>query len=203
MKRLGLATVCGALALLLPGGPPSRAADAATGADAAAQQAAALETVDRVLTRFAALVARDDDATHRAAAEATFGELKARRDALRANYDAGKYDELRVDLNLEYQRMSAWAAPARTPVPSGSAAPFAFSVFQLDPDPASPASVQTALNALDRELARQDERVKSTPAGPTRDALLKRLAAAQQGRTALARDFTKAAWAEVIRALPR
>lgn len=85
----------------------------------------------------------------------------------------------------------------------GPAAPFGFSVFQLDPDPASPASVQTALNALDRELARQDERVKSTPPGPTRDALLKRLAAAQQGRTALARDFTKAAWAEVIRALPR
>jgi hypothetical protein len=81
-----------------------------------APQQASLETLDRAFARFDTLLARDDDARHRAATQATLDGLKHRRDALRAAFDASKCDDLRTELNLEYQRLAAWVGPA----PSGN-----------------------------------------------------------------------------------
>ena len=81
------------------------------------QQKASLEALDRALARFEALLARDDDAPHQAAARSVLGGLKQRRDGLRAAFDQSRCDDLRAELNLAYQRQAAWMAPARVPPP--------------------------------------------------------------------------------------
>jgi hypothetical protein len=82
-----------------------------------AERKASLDVLDGVISRFDALLAKDDDAAHRAATQAKLDEFKTRRDALQTDYDQSRYDELRVDLNLEYQRLASWMAPPRTPAP--------------------------------------------------------------------------------------
>jgi hypothetical protein len=77
----------------------------------AAEQKSALDVLDGAMARFEALLERDDDALHKAATQAVFEGFKQRRAALRQNFDQGKYDELRVDLNLEYQRLASWIRP--------------------------------------------------------------------------------------------
>jgi hypothetical protein len=82
------------------------------------EQKAALDVLDGVIVRFDALLAKDDDSAHHAATKARLDEFKQRRDALRAAYDQTRYDELRVELNLEYQRLASWMAAPKTPPPA-------------------------------------------------------------------------------------
>lgn len=94
---------------------PSRGDDPAPAPAAwTPQQKASLDALDRAIARFDTLLARDDDARHQAATRAVFEGLKKRRDALRDAFDQSKYDDLRTELNLEYQRLAAWvhAPPA-------------------------------------------------------------------------------------------
>jgi flavin-dependent dehydrogenase len=77
-------------------------------------QKKALEALDRAIARFDSLLARDDDARHQAAARAVLDGFKKRRDALRDAFDQSKYDDLRTELNLEYQRLAAWVGPRPT-----------------------------------------------------------------------------------------
>ncbi|HVW21920.1 MAG TPA: hypothetical protein VHC86_11965 [Opitutaceae bacterium] len=82
----------------------------------AAAQRASLDALDRVLGRLAALVARDDDPRHRASAGAALGDLRRRREALRASFDGSKCDDLKAEAILDLQRQAAWvrSAPAAT-----------------------------------------------------------------------------------------
>jgi len=75
-------------------------------------QQASFDALDQALARFGALIARDDDAHHQAAARAALDGLKKRRDALRAAFDQAKFDDLRTELKLEYHREAAWMAPS-------------------------------------------------------------------------------------------
>jgi hypothetical protein len=86
-----------------------------------AEQKTALDVLDGVIARFETLLAQDDDAAHHAATKARIEEFKARCEEIRATYDQARYDELRVDLNLEYQRLASWLAPAKTPPPDDKA----------------------------------------------------------------------------------
>ena len=86
------------------------------------EQKSALETADKVIARFEALLTKDDDAPHRAATKLLLGDYKKRRDALRQEFDQSRYDELRVDLNLEYQRLARWMAPPNNPPPAKKSA---------------------------------------------------------------------------------
>jgi hypothetical protein len=88
---------------------PAPAAPAAV--PATPQQKTALEALDRAVARFDILLARDDDARHQAAARTVLDGLKKRRDALHLAFDQSKYDDLRTELNLEYQRLAAWVGP--------------------------------------------------------------------------------------------
>jgi hypothetical protein len=168
----------------------------AAGADA---HATALDAADRILARCDALTASDDNAAHRAATVQRIDELKKRRDELRATFDQSKYDELRVDLNLEYQRLAAWMARPITPPLEGKTPlqPEA-SVFQFDPAPDNPAEVQAALAALEREIRRQEDRLATGPANAARKKLAKHLDAARRGQRELAKGFSRATWAAVI-----
>jgi hypothetical protein len=85
------------------------------------EQKTALNVLDGAIARFETLLAKDDDAAHHAATKARLDEFKARRGEIRATYDQARYDELRVDLNLEYQRLASWLAPAKTPPPDEKA----------------------------------------------------------------------------------
>ena len=87
-----------------------------------AEQQTALDTLDRVIARFAALLGRDDDARHKTATAAVLDGFRQRRAALGQTFDQSRCDELRVDLNLEYQRLASWMAPPTTPPPPGPAA---------------------------------------------------------------------------------
>ena len=98
------------------------ASEAPAAATLTADQKAALDVLDGVIARFDALLERDDDARHKAATKARLDEFKERRNALRKDYDQGRYDELRVDLNLEYQRLASWMAPPKTPPPASQRA---------------------------------------------------------------------------------
>jgi len=82
-----------------------------------AEQKAALDALDGAIARFDALIARDDDVPHQAATKAVLDEFKQRRAAIRQAFDQSRYDELRVDLNLEFQRLASWLAVPTTPPP--------------------------------------------------------------------------------------
>ena len=86
--------------------------------ETSAAQKTALDTLDGVIARFDALLAKDDDASHKAATKVVLDEFKERRAALRRTFDQARYDELRIDLNLEYQRLASWMAPPTSPSPA-------------------------------------------------------------------------------------
>jgi len=84
---------------------------------AGSEQTIALGVLDAVIARFDALLAQDDDLRHRAATTAKLDAFKQRREALRKEFDQTRYDELRIDLNLEFQRLASWMAPPKSPPP--------------------------------------------------------------------------------------
>ena len=76
------------------------------------EQKGLLAALDAELVRFDAMLAKDTDAAHAAFVKTLVDGLKARRGAMnQAAFDQGKYDELRFDLNVEYQRLALWLAP--------------------------------------------------------------------------------------------
>jgi hypothetical protein len=78
-----------------------------------AAQAAALDSLNRALARYEALLPKDNDPAHQAAARRTLEGFRQRRDALQAAFDASRCDDLRAELNLEYHRLAAWiSSPA-------------------------------------------------------------------------------------------
>jgi formylglycine-generating enzyme required for sulfatase activity len=86
------------------------------------QQIAALNALDAAITRYEADLARMPDAGQRARSDALLDVFKERRATMRRQrFDQVKYDELRFDLNVEYQRLGQFLAAPRTP--AGSAAP--------------------------------------------------------------------------------
>jgi hypothetical protein len=79
------------------------------------EQNAALAMLDKFLARFDALLAKVQDAKVRTDTQVVLDGLKARRKALGEKFDQGRYDELRLDVNTESQRVAMWLAPLRTP----------------------------------------------------------------------------------------
>lgn len=98
--------------------PPAAAAPAAEAAPApyTDDQKALLKALDAELARFDAMLEKDDDIQHKATVKAFLDAFKDRRDAMnKATFDQGKYDEIRFDINVEYQRLAMWLAAPMTP----------------------------------------------------------------------------------------
>jgi hypothetical protein len=77
---------------------------------------ALLKALDAEITRFEVMLAKDDDAAHAASVKESIAGFKARRDAMnKVAFDQGKYDELRFDINVEYQRLAQWLLPVNPP----------------------------------------------------------------------------------------
>ena len=150
--------------------PPAATAPATASAPAkyTPEQKAAMDTLDGALARYETLVNRDDDAKHKAADQAVLDGFKQRRAALAQAYDQGHYDDLRVDLNLEYQRLASWMAPPTTPpsVPKAEH-PSENSIPQLPPRRQRPHRSQ----CLARCLGSQVQATGSRSCGPYRSRL--------------------------------
>jgi hypothetical protein len=102
-----------ALVLTATGVPAVRGETPPTTTSVPAAQTAALDSLDRALTRYEALLAKDNDPAHRAAARRMLEGFQQRRDALQAAFDSSRCDDLRAELNLEYHRLAAWiSSPA-------------------------------------------------------------------------------------------
>jgi hypothetical protein len=144
--------------------------------------------------RFDALLEKDDDVQHKATVKAFIDAFKDRRDAMnKAPFDQGKYDEIRFDINVEYQRLAMWLADPITPAPpKDKAADISnIPVYRLSPAPTNRADVKAALDAADVEIARLDKRATS-PADKTW------IQAVKTKRADLNKEFTKARWDALI-----
>jgi hypothetical protein len=101
---------------------PLSAADAATpGAKPAftAEQVTALETLRRELARLDPMLEKVTEPDHKAWVKSKVEKLKARFQELeKTAFDQTKFDELRFDLNIEYQRLAVWLRPAAIPARS-------------------------------------------------------------------------------------
>lgn len=106
-------------ALLVFDGTSSSAAEPA-GKEAkpsfTAEQAAALETLKLELARLDPMLEKVDDLQHQAWVRAKMDLLKTRfADLQKSAFDQTKVDELRFDVNIEYQRLALWLRPLLTP----------------------------------------------------------------------------------------
>jgi hypothetical protein len=113
-------------------------------------------------------------------------------------FDQVKYDELRYDINLQYQRIAAYLAPLRTPPPpTGRSA--VFDLRAISPNPANTGEVKAALDILDHETRRLESRVATMPPGAVgREEELARISRLKDRRALLGKQFTTARWDEVL-----
>ena len=103
--------------------PVSQAAEDAAAAPAESreltpEEKARVAYIDGLLVRFEGLLEEIDDAKVREDTRVVLNGLKAQCDALRRNFDLGRYEALRLDANTESQRIAMWLAPPETPPPS-------------------------------------------------------------------------------------
>jgi hypothetical protein len=80
------------------------------------EQKIALDALDAELVRFDGRLAQITEPAYQAEVRRALDKFKQRRDTLRqAEFDQGKYDELRFEINVEYQRVMIWLRPPPTP----------------------------------------------------------------------------------------
>lgn len=188
------------------------------------EQKGLFKALDDCLARFDALLAKDTDVEHQALIGAYLNGFhvhppaikeddkllqlltgvfwpngfKDRAAALhRAPFDQQKYDELRMDIDVQYQRLSMFLAPPRTPPRAKNQVPDV-ALARLDPSPSDKADVKAALDALDYKVKRLEEKNSALPPGPARDADATRIKNIKTGRAELAANFTKARWDAVV-----
>jgi hypothetical protein len=80
------------------------------------EQVSALETLKSELARLDPMLAKVDDPKHKAWVNEKMDKLKARFQGLQKSaFDQAKVDELRFDVNIEYQRLAIWLRPPLVP----------------------------------------------------------------------------------------
>ena len=82
-----------------------------------------MQVLDVELARFDALLGGIADETYKAFVTGVLGDLKSRGGALRAALNQTKYDELRLGVLVESQRVLAWTAPPKVLPPNDRAKP--------------------------------------------------------------------------------
>jgi hypothetical protein len=208
--------------LLATAAPRLAAAEtaAAPAVNHTAEEKALLKALDDSLARFDELLAQDKDPQHQALIGAFLNGFKEpytginedpailklmtgvnwpngfkqRAAAIhQAPFDQGKYDELKMDIDVQYQRLVVFLTPPKT-LPRSAQRPGELALDQLRPSPANRTEVTAALAALDYQLKRLEEKNGALPPGPARESAATRLAGLKAQRAELARDFTLARW---------
>ena len=112
-RRLGAIVAAGTIAVagLLRAQPAAVPAGAPT-----PEQKSALNALDAAIARFASDLERMTDLGQRARSESLLDVFKERRSAMhQQRFDQVRYDELRFDLNVEYQRLGQFLAKSSPP----------------------------------------------------------------------------------------
>ena len=90
---------------------------AADPAEKAVEPSSALGALDEEMARFETVLGKIDDADCKGAAQKTYESFQERQRALRKAFDQAAYDEVRLKLLVEYQRLLLWMSPPRLPKP--------------------------------------------------------------------------------------
>src|SRR5690606_29550646 len=138
--------------------------------------------------------------------------LKDRRTELRKAYLSSKYEQLKADVQAEYEKVAAWtrekyqnakesmrSSDAKTPARadarvnpetdtaiSPAPVPQANSSSEITPDE------KAAVQALDMEITRLKQHARSLPQGERRTILERRLEAIEDRKDELEKNFTQA-----------
>lgn len=116
---------------------------------------------------------------------------------VKVQFDQVKFDELRYDINLWYQRMAIQLAPLRTPPPAPPSE-LAIDLRELRPNPANPAEVKAALDLLDREIKRL-ERAHAMRLGSVAPQVEEgRISRLKEFQGILAKQFTAVRWQQLV-----
>ena len=120
--------------------------------------------------------------------------------AANIQFDQVKYDELRYDINLQYQRIANFLAPLRTPPPTPQGERGAtIDISKIHPNPANSADTKAALELADREIMRLEARSGGPMIGsPAREAEGAKINRVKARRAALGQEFTVARWDELV-----
>lgn len=104
------------LALCSPGLPAAESASKDAKPALTAEQASALDALKGELARLDPMLEKVAEPEHKAWVTGKVDKLKERFRALQTTaFDQAKFDELRFDVNIEYQRLALWLRPPLVP----------------------------------------------------------------------------------------
>lgn len=205
--------------------PKTEAALAEVRGDAAK---VALEQLDLEMDRVDALLDNAPSQADRVAAKARLAVLKERRSELRKVYVKARYDELRADLLVEAERVSAWAKRKFSSDPatkatdemntavkdakeaaqaaehrayaeaSSAEAATDIAVYKLRPTDTNKEEAKAGLKALEVNIDSLSARIDALPASEERSSALQRLRILKERRAELQSDFNKARFDALI-----
>jgi len=222
LALLPVASVCSATNQSIP---KTEAALAEIRGDAAK---VALEQLDLEMDRVDALLDNAPSQADRVAAKARLAVLKERRSELRKTYVKARYDELRADLRVETERVSAWAKrkfssdPATkatdvmsTAVKDAKAAAQAaehqayaeastadaatdIAIYKLRPTDTNKEEAKAGLKALEVNIDSLSARIVRLPDSEERTSAMQRLRILKERRAELQKEFNKARFDALI-----
>lgn len=225
------ATLLTSLVISLSGATLALAEDkSATASVAAAEQRAehaeqltearkaALDMIDAQIDVIDASLASAPTEVDRSNAKARLDSLKERRSELRKAYVQAKYDELKADINAEYEHVAAWTkrtasnikdrfattepgsvAAANAEASTGARrATVDLPLYHLNPSPENKDDVKQALKALDKEIDRLEDKADDLPKGEVRAAMKERVKSLETRYKDLKRNFTKEQWTSLV-----
>jgi hypothetical protein len=180
--------------------PAAAAAAPQAGAQKADVQKAELKALDLEIARFDALSDTIPDVQQKAATRAFLDGFKDRRVALRMAFDHDAYLDLRWEIDVEYQRLVVWLGAPTITIPAARAAnvPGTPVIYLLNPSSSDRAGVAAALDAVDREIRRLEDRCETLPSDPAAAVERLRINSIRERRRALGKGFTKAGWDALI-----
>jgi len=195
-SQIRLIIHCLAVFLFITFAAPASLSAQEAAAAPAEDHSAEYKTLELDFIRLDGLFVKYDDPVHKLTILGYINLMKVRAEALKESWDQVKYDELRYDINLQCQRLANWLAPLRTPPPT----PYNeggrhLALSRLNPSPDNPAEVRAALEVVDREINRMEQRLGAlTIDSKARDAESSLVQRVKDRRKALGQEFTKAGW---------
>jgi len=157
---------------------------------------AELKVLDADFDRFTQMLQVYDDPNYLPRIKVYHSALKLRVEAQHKNFDQLKLDDVRYDINQQVQRMSRAMQPLLTPLPVDERK---LEVSKLNPSPSNPAEVKAAMDALDAAIIREEAKARGLPA--VHEDPMAKIVRAKQGRSELAKQFTKERWVAVTKDL--
>lgn len=225
--HLGLALILIGLAPVIARGQETSATNpsvmkaetrSAISASEAKDHKADLDALDREIEAIEQRLDHASEGPERTAAKMRLEALKDRRTELRKAYVGAKFDQLKADTRAEYEKVAAWtkdkyeavkenlsgpepdvvAQTSATVNPAANAAMTDIALYKMNPSPENKEEVKLALDALEDEIDRLEDRADAMPKSEQRTALERRINALEDRKDDLEDNFTKARWDALV-----